>query len=176
MKTSSDTDQKTAANIKEYFKQLERRFQAGIAMAFFIPLVALSIYFHLQFDFSLRETGKLNLAAIAESQRNTVDLFLQERLVNIFSLFQSTEFSLTPSEQQMQQFLQNLRQVSDAFIDVGFLNADGQETLQALKQEHRWMEIVILTGHGTIDSAAACSRNGAYAYLQKPCEFDQQVA
>ena len=25
----------------------------------------------------------------------------------------------------MQQFLQNLRQVSDAFIDVGFLNADG---------------------------------------------------
>jgi DNA-binding NtrC family response regulator len=32
---------------------------------------------------------------------------------------------------------------------------------------------VILTGHGTIDSAAACTRSGAYAYLQKPCEFDQ---
>ena len=35
------------------------------------------------------------------------------------------------------------------------------------------MEIVILTGHGTIDSAAACTRSGAYSYLQKPCELDR---
>ena len=35
------------------------------------------------------------------------------------------------------------------------------------------MEVVILTGHGTINSAASCTREGAYAYLQKPCELDQ---
>jgi DNA-binding NtrC family response regulator len=50
---------------------------------------------------------------------------------------------------------------------------DGQQTLEALKKEHPWMEIVILTGHGTIDSAAACTRSGARSYLQKPCELDQ---
>ena len=60
-----------------------------------------------------------------------------------------------------------------ALVDLKMPGMDGQETLQALKKEHRWMEIVILTGHGTIDSAAACTREGAYAYLQKPCEFDQ---
>ena len=37
------------------------------------------------------------------------------------------------------------------------------------------MEIVILTGHGTIESAAACTRSGAYSYLQKPCEFDRLI-
>lgn len=60
-----------------------------------------------------------------------------------------------------------------ALVDLKMPGMDGHKTLQALKQDHDVMEIVILTGHGTIDSAAACSRDGAYAYLQKPCEFNQ---
>lgn len=60
-----------------------------------------------------------------------------------------------------------------ALIDLKMPGMDGQATLEALKKEHPWMEIVILTGHGTIESAAACSRSGAYLYLQKPCEFEQ---
>jgi DNA-binding NtrC family response regulator len=59
-----------------------------------------------------------------------------------------------------------------ALVDLKMPGMNGQETLEALKKEHPWMEIVILTGHGTIDSAAACTRSGAYAYLQKPCEFE----
>ena len=35
------------------------------------------------------------------------------------------------------------------------------------------MEVVILTGHGTIDSAVECTRSGAFSYLQKPCELDE---
>ena len=78
---------------------------------------------YLPVHYTLNETGKLNLIAIAESQRNTVDLFLQERVINILNLFRSSTFSLTPTKQQMEVFLENLRQVSDAFIDVGLLNA-----------------------------------------------------
>lgn len=59
-----------------------------------------------------------------------------------------------------------------ALVDLKMPGMDGQETLEALKNEHHWMEIVILTGHGSIDSAAACSRSGAIAYLQKPCELE----
>ncbi|MEJ2639612.1 MAG: response regulator [Desulfosarcinaceae bacterium] len=64
------------------------------------------------------------------------------------------------------------RPVDIALVDLKMPGMDGQTTLEALKKEHASMEIVILTGHGTIDSAAACSREGAYAYLQKPCEFE----
>ncbi|MBT8341773.1 MAG: response regulator [Desulfatitalea sp.] len=60
-----------------------------------------------------------------------------------------------------------------ALVDLKMPGMDGQATLEALKQAHPWMEIVILTGHGTIDSAAACTRSGAFSYLQKPCEFEQ---
>jgi DNA-binding NtrC family response regulator len=62
-----------------------------------------------------------------------------------------------------------------ALVDLKMPGMDGHKTLQALKAEHGCMEIVILTGHGTIDSAAACTRDGAYAYLQKPCELDQML-
>jgi len=112
-------------NTRTYFKQLRLRIRAGLLLSFILPLAALSVYFHLQFSFTLKETAKLNLNVISESQRNTIDLFLQERIINIFSLFQSQEFSLTPSMHTMQSYLQNLRRVSDAFIDVGFLDAGG---------------------------------------------------
>ena len=63
-----------------------------------------------------------------------------------------------------------------ALVDLKMPGIDGEETLKALKKEHKAMEVVILTGHGTIDSAASCTRSGAYSYLQKPCELDQLLA
>lgn len=63
--------------------------------------------------------------ALAESNRNTIDLFLQERILNIFNLFHSTDFSLEPDKEDMEHYLQNLRQSSDAFIDVGFFDYRG---------------------------------------------------
>lgn len=63
--------------------------------------------------------------------------------------------------------------VDIALVDLKMPGIDGQQTLEALKASHPWMEIIILTGHGSIDSAAACTRSGAYAYLQKPCEFER---
>ncbi len=63
--------------------------------------------------------------------------------------------------------------VDIALVDLKMPGIDGEETLKALKQEHRWMEIVILTGHGSIDSAVECTQGGAHSYLQKPCDFEQ---
>ena len=60
-----------------------------------------------------------------------------------------------------------------ALVDLKMPGMDGEETLRTLKGEHQWMEVVILTGHGSIDSAVECTKDGAYSYLQKPCEFDQ---
>ena len=53
---------------------------------------------------------------------------------------------------------------------------DGEQTLEALKKEHPWMEVVILTGHGSVDSAVECTKIGAWSYLQKPCELDRLLS
>ena len=60
-----------------------------------------------------------------------------------------------------------------ALVDLKMPGINGEETLKALKAEHKWMEVVILTGHGTIDSAVECTKSGAYSYLQKPCSLDE---
>lgn len=63
--------------------------------------------------------------------------------------------------------------VDVALLDLRMPGMNGEETLKALKKEHNWMEIVILTGHGNIDSAVECTKMGAHSYLQKPCDLDQ---
>ena len=59
-----------------------------------------------------------------------------------------------------------------ALVDLKMPGINGEETLKVLKAEHQWMEIVILTGHGTIDSAVECTKSGAFSFLQKPCNLD----
>jgi DNA-binding NtrC family response regulator len=60
-----------------------------------------------------------------------------------------------------------------ALVDLKMPGIDGEETLQALKREHEWMEVVILTGHGSVDSAVELTKRGAYQYPQKPCELER---
>jgi DNA-binding NtrC family response regulator len=63
-----------------------------------------------------------------------------------------------------------------ALIDLKMPGMDGEELLRRLKQQHPRMEVVILTGHGSVDSAKRMTREGAYEYLQKPCELDELIA
>jgi DNA-binding NtrC family response regulator len=63
--------------------------------------------------------------------------------------------------------------VDIALLDLRMPGMQGEETLKALKKEHGWMEIVILTGHGNVESAIECAKMGVFGYLQKPCDFEQ---
>ena len=60
-----------------------------------------------------------------------------------------------------------------ALVDLKMPGMGGEEVLARLKAQHPYMEVVILTGHGSIDSAVQCTQAGAYSYLQKPCETDE---
>ena len=50
--------------------------------------------------------------------------------------------------------------------------ADGEEVLRQIKQVAPEVQVVILTGHGSIESATLTGRLDAFAYLEKPCETD----
>jgi DNA-binding NtrC family response regulator len=62
-----------------------------------------------------------------------------------------------------------------ALVDLKMPGISGEETLRLLKQEHRWLEVVILTGHGALQSAVECTKIGAFSYLQKPCELSALI-
>ena len=59
-----------------------------------------------------------------------------------------------------------------ALLDLKMPGMDGAEVLKILKGEHNFLEIIILTGHGSLESAVECTKLGAYGYLPKPYEFD----
>jgi len=62
-----------------------------------------------------------------------------------------------------------------AIVDLRMPGMDGTEVLKTLKKRHKWLEVIILTGYGTIDSAAECTRLGAFGYLEKPYDIDNLI-
>ncbi len=63
-----------------------------------------------------------------------------------------------------------------ALVDLKMPGMDGEQVLRLLQQNDPHTQVIILTGHGSIESAERCTRAGSYRYLQKPCETDRLVA
>ncbi|MBU1277388.1 MAG: response regulator [Proteobacteria bacterium] len=61
-------------------------------------------------------------------------------------------------------------------LDVKMPGMDGLETLAAIKAKHPNVEVIMLTGHATVESAIEGMKGGAYDYLMKPCEMDLLMA
>ena len=62
-----------------------------------------------------------------------------------------------------------------AVVDLRMPGTDGAEVLKILKQKHKFIEIIMLTGHATVDSAVECTKLGAFQYLEKPYDFDKLI-
>lgn len=60
-----------------------------------------------------------------------------------------------------------------ALLDLKMPGMDGRQVLETLKKEHKYIEVIILTGHGSLESAVECTKLGAFGYLPKPYEFDK---
>lgn len=54
-------------------------------------------------------------------------------------------------------------------LDLRLPDMDGIEVLGQLRERYPSAGVVVLTGHGTIDTAIRAIRLGAYDYLEKPC-------
>ncbi len=61
-------------------------------------------------------------------------------------------------------------------LDVLMPRMDGVETLREVKRIKPLTEVIMLTGHATVDSAIEGMKLGAYDYLKKPCETEELVA
>ncbi len=56
-----------------------------------------------------------------------------------------------------------------AFIDLKLPDMDGLEVLKLLKQAFEDTEAIMVTGHGSIETAVEATKNGAFHYVTKPC-------
>jgi DNA-binding NtrC family response regulator len=64
------------------------------------------------------------------------------------------------------------RSVEVVILDVKMPGMDGIETLREIKKRFPLVEVVMLTGHATVETAIEGMKLGAYDYLMKPCDMD----
>jgi len=60
--------------------------------------------------------------------------------------------------------------------DLKLPGVDGQELLARVKGKDPLIEVIVMTGYGTIEAAVAAMRAGAFDFLPKPLRLDQLVA
>ncbi len=56
-------------------------------------------------------------------------------------------------------------------LDVKMPGMDGIETLAEIKKKKSLMEVIMLTGHGSVESGIRGLQLGAYDYIMKPVPF-----
>jgi two-component system nitrogen regulation response regulator NtrX len=63
------------------------------------------------------------------------------------------------------------------FLDIWLQGSklDGLQLLEAVKQEHADLPVVMISGHGNIETAVAAIKLGAYDFIEKPFKADRLV-
>jgi two-component system nitrogen regulation response regulator NtrX len=63
------------------------------------------------------------------------------------------------------------------FLDIWLQGSrlDGLQLLDAIKREHTDLPVVMISGHGNIETAVAAIKQGAYDFIEKPFKADRLV-
>jgi len=61
-------------------------------------------------------------------------------------------------------------------LDIKMPGMDGIETLREIKKRFPLVEVIMLTGHGSTETAVEGMKLGAFDYLMKPADFDDLTA
>jgi len=94
-------------------------------VAYVTPLVVIFAYFHVTHSATVTRSVQDHLKSVAENERNTVDLFLQERVANLRNVFAGHDMHPLPSREAMVDALAGLRSESPTFVDLGLFDARG---------------------------------------------------
>ncbi len=107
---------------------------------------------------------------LVDDEVDFVETF-SERLV-----MRNLEISKAFSGEEALQALEKNHNFEVVILDVKMPEMDGIETLAEIKKKFPLVEVIMLSGHSTVESAIDGMKKGAFDYLMKPCDMDQIIA
>src|SRR6202451_1883274 len=60
-------------------------------------------------------------------------------------------------------------------LDIWLPGIDGLETLERIREKENAPEVIMISGHGTIETAVRATKLGAYDFLEKPLSIDKTL-
>jgi DNA-binding NtrC family response regulator len=95
-------------------------------------------------------------------------------LQNIGHFLKNKGYHVTTAAKGSEAILQLHQEVFDLVItDLKMGDVDGVQVMQAAKELHPEVEVIIVTGYATIDSAVEAMSKGAFYYLAKPIKLKE---
>ncbi len=92
---------------------------------------------------------------------------LTKRDVNVVAAFSGHE--------ALEQ-LEKHRNIEVVILDVKMPVMDGIETLSEIKKKYPLTEVIMLTGHATVETGIEGMKLGAFDYLMKPCDMNVLIS
>jgi two-component system nitrogen regulation response regulator NtrX len=60
-------------------------------------------------------------------------------------------------------------------LDIWMPDMDGIEALTQIKEDYPELQVIMISGHGTIETAVQATRIGAFDFIEKPLSYDKIV-
>ncbi len=60
-------------------------------------------------------------------------------------------------------------------LDIWMPGMDGIETLKRMRELHRSLEVIMISGHGTIETAVTATKLGAFDFIEKPLSLEKTL-
>jgi DNA-binding NtrC family response regulator len=92
---------------------------------------------------------------------NSTKIFLEKRSVTTYTATNSLEAIKILDKQR----------IDVVILDVMMTSHDGIEVFHKTKQKHPLVEVIIVTGHESVESAVEGLKLGAFDYILKPCDI-----
>jgi DNA-binding NtrC family response regulator len=109
------------------------------------------------------KTIKLLLVDDERAFLDTMTKRLEKRQIGVWAVYSGTD-ALDELEKN--------KGIEVVILDVKMPGMDGMETLVEIKKRFPLVEVVMLTGHATVETAIDGMKLGAFDYLMKPCDID----
>ena len=96
---------------------------------------------------------------------------IRKRLKSLLELDGYETFTAGDGQEGLKVFRKENPEI--ALVDIKMPGMDGIEVLRKIKEERGKTEVIIITGHGGVETAIQAMKDGAFGYVQKPIEYDE---
>lgn len=94
---------------------------------------------------------------------DTITKRLEKREVSVTAVYSGIEAL---------EALEKNKAIEVVVLDVKMPRMDGIQTLVEIKRKFPLVEVIMLTGHATVETAIDGMKLGAFDYLMKPCDIE----